>query len=73
MAFTAERMDSDRGHILYFPVELLLIIFENLSNLDEPPCLAITCKKLYSLFQSHKRRIAWAIIRGRHEYIFAAF
>lgn len=55
-------MNPDGGHILSLSTELLLLIYENLSNLDEPSYLAITCKRLYSVFKGHQNQIAWSII-----------
>ncbi|KAJ5751513.1 uncharacterized protein N7511_008478 [Penicillium nucicola] len=56
-------MDSDETNFLFLlPSELLLLVFQNLPSLNEPPSLAITCKSLYKFFKFHERKIAWSLI-----------
>lgn len=53
---------ADRYNLRSLAPELLLLIFEHLPNLDEPPCLAMTCNPLYAVFEKYEDQIAWSII-----------
>ncbi|KAL2841290.1 hypothetical protein BJX68DRAFT_173037 [Aspergillus pseudodeflectus] len=58
------------ANILSLPVELRLLIFEILHDLDDAVCLAKTCTVFRNLYCLHKPQLLWSIIRNsdHHKY-----
>ncbi|KAE8554693.1 hypothetical protein EYB25_003234 [Talaromyces marneffei] len=48
--------------LLSLNLDVLLMIFGSLSDLDDPISLANTCRRLLSIFQNNKRHIGWSIM-----------
>lgn len=50
------------AYLLSLSTELLLAVFEQLSDLDDSVSLARTCVVLCNIYTQHKATILWSII-----------
>jgi hypothetical protein len=59
---TSRRCHRTMTHIAHLPVELLLLIFNNLYDLDDLISFSRTCTIMQNLYSRHKPKLLWSII-----------